>query len=409
MTFLRRLLCAYRGVAVFLLNTTVVFVLLNLLLYGALRWAGVVRPAPGRPPALAPEAQEALIRTGAAQGWFREKEPFFPKLNAEQVTALMLEAYTRSFVYEPFTELRERPFHGRFVNVDENGFRWSKGQGRWPPDRGDPSVFVFGGSTTFGYGVPDDETIPSHLRDFLVSILGRRVWVYNFGRGYYFSSQERALFEKLLLAGHVPEIAIFIDGLNDCYYANGEPEWAERLRHAMTDAAAPEEHGLGTILQGLPIARSAAWLRERLAGPSGRDGGPRGQPSGGEDMTPPMRRVVTRFLGNERMIEAIGAAYGVRTVFVWQPVPTYKYDRRYHAFARGGFGRHEAAQQCYAEMANERDQGRLGADFVWCADIQEHVQKPLYVDQVHYTPAMARRVAGCIVKGMVRRGLIAKP
>ena len=121
-----------------------------------------------------------------------------------------------------------------------------------------------------------------------------------------------------------------------------------------------------------------------------------------------MRRVVARFVGNKRMIEAVAAAYGVRTVFVWQPVPTYKYDRRY-VFAPGGFGPHELAQQGYAEMASERDRGRLGADFVWCADIQEGVRERLYIDQVHYTPAMARRVASCIVKGMVRRGLIERP
>ena len=34
------------------------------------------------------------------------------------------------------------------------------------------------------------------------------------------------------------------------------------------------------------------------------------------------------------MIELIAQGFGVRTIFVWQPVPTYKYDLRYHFFFR---------------------------------------------------------------------------
>ena len=35
--------------------------------------------------------------------------------------------------------------------------------------------------------------------------------VFNFARGYYYSTQEHILFEQLLRAGHVPAVAIFIE------------------------------------------------------------------------------------------------------------------------------------------------------------------------------------------------------
>jgi hypothetical protein len=38
----------------------------------------------------------------------------------------------------------------------------------------------------------------------------------------------------------------------------------------------------------------------------------------------------------------------------------------------------------------------LGANFLWCADIQEGVNEALYVDAVHYTASFSETVASCI-------------
>ena len=50
--------------------------------------------------------------------------------------------------------------------------------------------------------------------------------VYNFGRGSYYSSQERILFEQLAVAGHVPDLAVFIDGGSDFVFAHTERPFA---------------------------------------------------------------------------------------------------------------------------------------------------------------------------------------
>ena len=147
-----------------------------------------------------------------------------------------MENWTRSYLYEPFTQFKERPNRGDYVNVDENGFRFSADQASWPPDPKKVNVFVFGGSTTFGYGVADLETVPSRLQEELREKFVTPVSVYNFGRGYYYSTQERVLFEKLLLSGYVPNVAIFIDGLNDFYQDIDEPLFTSRLRDIMEDA-----------------------------------------------------------------------------------------------------------------------------------------------------------------------------
>jgi len=45
--------------------------------------------------------------------------------------------------------------------------------------------------------------------------------------------------------------------------------------------------------------------------------------------------------------------------------------------------------------------GRLGKNFSWCADIQEDLKQPLYVDSVHYSSYMSKLLAeniSCAIK-----------
>jgi hypothetical protein len=115
--------------------------------------------------------------------------------------------------------LKETPIQGQFVNVSPHGFRQNKHENPWPLDSTAINIFVFGGSTAFGYGVADKETISSHLADILEEKSPtKKAYVYNFARGGHRSNLERMVFEKLLTKNVVPTVAIFIDGLNDYEY-----------------------------------------------------------------------------------------------------------------------------------------------------------------------------------------------
>src|SRR5206468_4255584 len=106
--------------------------------------------------------------------------------------------------------------------------------------------------------------------------------------------------------------------------------------------------------------------------------------------------VVRRYLANKRLIDGGAQAFGVVAAFVWQPVPTYKYDLHYHV-RPGPFGKHEYSRYGYPRVAVLRGREPLGRNFLWCADIQEAATEPLYVDQVHYAPVMSEKIAACIV------------
>ena len=329
---------------------------------------------------------------------FGEK-PFqlvYPGWSREDLHQLLLETWSRPFAFEPFTDGKEPPYRGKFVNVDAAGFRRSRGGSPWPPDRGALSVFVFGGSTTFGYGVADDETVVSALQAWLAERLtARPVRCYNFGRGAYYSSQERALFEELLEADSVPDAAVFIDGLNEFVYDN--PQLTGELRQFVRF---PVRASVATLWHALPLRQLVSRLKFRT--------GLRPAPSNVEKYDDPGRleRQIERYLANRRMLRESAADRGVLPLFVWQPIPTYKYDLRHHLFGTYDFGLNYYSGFGYRRLEPRRKE-LSGPDAVWAADIQEGVREPLYVDDIHYTAAMSRRLAETIGQALLERGILA--
>src|SRR5262249_48890167 len=162
---------------------------------------------------------------------------------------------------------------------------------------------LFGGSTTFGVGVPDAETIPAYLQKEMAARCATPVAVYNFGRLGYFSTQEALLFYRLLSSGERPAVAVFVDGINDFHSATGEPDLTAQLKSLLAAEQQP------SYLSDLPMWRAATNLRQRMAG---------GPPESGE---PRPEAAIARLRITEAMIASLAGAFHVGTVFVLQPVP----------------------------------------------------------------------------------------
>jgi hypothetical protein len=366
---LRRVREWYGDFAIVWLNACLLFLVLNLVLAGI---QGDPRPTLG---------MAALRRATLPRA--------LPHLDAAAIERL-IEETRRSIQYEPYTDMTDPPLRGRFVNVDAAGFRWSKDQGPWPPDPRGRSVFVFGGSTTFGYGVPDENTIASYLQSRLAEAAGP-THVYNFGHSGYYSTQERILFERLLVAGHVPDLAIFIDGLNDFSAVRDEPDTAKRLAEGFQTAEAP----LRAVVQAIPLTTTVRH--------AGRVLGlvvPETEQWPAYDDVAHLRTVLDRYRRSKRAIAGVAAAFGVRTLFVWQPVPSYKFppDAAGRWLSGGGAG---WARHGYPLLASTLAGAPLGADFVWCADVSADGTEEFYVDGVHYAPVLAERIARCIADAVL--------
>lgn len=319
-------------------------------------------------------------------------EKTYPGKTWTEILALLKETWTRRFIYEPFVQFREPPFEGQFIHVTEAGFRTSGTPQPWPPDKGALNLFMLGGSTTFGYGVSDNETISAYLEGLLAKNTSKPLHVYNFGQGFYYSSQELIFFQRLLVQGWRPDGAIFLDGLNDFFHEQDRPFFTDRLRVSMLGAESAD--GLGQFISGVSVVKLANKVMRRLSPPT-TDGS-------GKKPETRAQQVIDRYLANQRLIQAMGGAFGVPTFFAWQPVPTYHHEPQ-QQLLKGVPREHALSGLGYELFAQRLQTAPLGNHFIWCADVQVGIEGVLYVDRVHYNAQMSSLIAKCLMDRLLQQ------
>ena len=382
---LDRLIRRYQVTATLLLNTVIVFVVVNMIALGGLIAAD----------AFAPERNVVEDKYGSGA-----LAQVYPGMAEADIRELLGETWRQHRVFQPYVQFRESPFRGRYVNVHDAGFRHSADQAPWPPPADTFSVFFFGGSTTFAYGLPDGDTVPSQVQQLLRGRGYAHVAVHNFGAGSYQSTQERIFFGELLARGTRPDMAIFLDGLNDFAFPH-VPQDTDLVVRALENVGAGSARRLYGLVSAMPISRAArALLPSTLDAPAS---GARKTEAAADAAL--IDSVVTRYLANVTQTGGAARASGVIPIFIWQPTPYYRYDTSRHPFVdSGGVNRHAAEGYAHART---RFNGRtVDPAFLWAADIQEGVSEPLYVDSMHYTRAMSGRLARWIVDQLPDVGLV---
>ncbi len=119
--------------------------------------------------------------------------------------------------WEPYAYWRAAEFRGEYFNISKRGLRktWNTIENT---DEGSSQyrIFMFGGSTMFGRGSPDDMTIPSIVSKKLYE-KGIIASVTNFGQLGYINTQELISLVREIESGNYPDIVIFYDGMNDVF------------------------------------------------------------------------------------------------------------------------------------------------------------------------------------------------
>lgn len=311
-----------------------------------------------------------------------EANAVYPGKSDNEIRRLQKESWDRRYIYEAFTQFKEGPTQGRYVNVSRAGFRAGPGAPPWPPDPDAVNIFVFGGSTTFGYGVADGETIPAALGRSLEERGCADAKVYNLARSNYFSSQERALFSELLVEGLIPRLAVFIDGLNEFQFSDGQPKYSRRLRYLMN------EEGPQLTLRTLRALPLLQIIGRVIPEPPDREPNP-GQ------LSETAERVLERWNTNRVLIESAANRFGISTLFVWQPVPVFNYDLENHLFlneAAEGLPAADLVKHGYA-LQTASNIWLHEPGLLWLGDMQAGLEQPIYVDRVHYTAAFNEMIA----------------
>jgi hypothetical protein len=367
-------------------------------------------------------ADAALSRYGI--DFFRR---LYPDKSDAEIEKLLYQHAVLETIYEPFVEFRMPAIATDTLNNHEAGFRLiGPDQGPWPPDKNEYNVFVFGGSTTWGGGNMDAETIPAYLQAALREQAGNdRINVYNFGAGAHFSTQEVTYFQNLLRSGFVPDFAVFIDGLNDFHFWKGESGAASQFRDSFhpshDDTVQMHIQSLLRLLPAVKLFRR--WNLDRgrddqrasvsdaidfamgraLAAESDQNAIYNERYKDDDGIKDPgrIKAVIARYLANKAIAQGIATEFGTQAIFVWQPVPLYKYDLRLHPFPiEDQHRRHRYGYPVMAEYVRTHDVKNL----VWCADQGKDAVSTIYSDEVHYLAPFNLKIAECIADGIKSSG-----
>jgi lysophospholipase L1-like esterase len=309
--------------------------------------------------------------------------------------------------YVPFLIWGERPWHSSTINVDENAL----GNLRRTVNSINPAcnktqrkvIWMFGGSTLFGMGVPDLETIPSHLSHELNAAGHGCFEVVNLGMEGYLTNQELILLVEALKTGQRPDMVIFYDGVNEAYAAAAPGIPGRPTPHLEYQSIkARMEGSFSSALDFLRDSNSLQLARAIVA---------RFQRS--ESSVPVSTEEIARatatldnYQANLWVLRNLAQAYNFKVLFFWQPSlasgnkPLTPFEQQFRGDLHGSSKPNSFA---ILRAVNEEAARRSlqGGGFIFLGRIFDAVQEPVYIDHLmHLGPRGNQIVAQAIAQAM---------
>ncbi len=227
--------------------------------------------------------------------------------------------------WRPFVYFRQKPFSGETIAIDQDGLRLTWEPPPAPVDRGTAravKVLMLGGSSLWGFGARNDQTIPSLVARKLQEA-SFRIEMKNLAEIGYVSTQEVVALVRELQSGYRPDLVIFYDGVNDTTSALLEGEAAvttnEQNRRAEFNIRQSPAR-LGAALIARLVADSASYrfaqvIGRRLTGSTGA-----GRPPSADRSSELAAAVVRRYQANLEIVDKLGQGFGFEALHFWQPV-----------------------------------------------------------------------------------------
>jgi lysophospholipase L1-like esterase len=295
-----------------------------------------------------------------------------------------------AYDYHPYALWRSRPFRGETINVDDEGRRRTHHIRCGPGAR---TVWMFGGSTVWGYGSPDWLTVPSRLAERYAAA-GRPACVVNYGENSWRAAQGVVkLLLELRRGVTPPDVMVFVSGCNDILtpalltgrvdvdwdFARAKP-WLEQLTRVKDGSLAYLD-----VTNTMTLARRIA---PRLRGPA--------SPVLSVDIERLAGEVRDEYLANLSLAQALGARYGFVTAFFWEPLSivgrrtlTAHETVATRSHLGTGYERARAAAAATARLMREiRRPGLYDT-----TEVFDDFTGEAYIDACHLTPEGNRRVA----------------
>ena len=235
------------------------------------------------------------------------------------------------------------------------------------------TVWVYGGSTTFGLDQRDEGTISSWLAKTAYDH-GITIDVVNRGEPGHVHWEEAELFANDLLHDPPPDLVIFYDGVNDA-----------------AAGYAYSEIGLFNMATPIDPTTVDVWKSTKRGDPPVPDGPP------GSAVVPPrttpnpdpvkIARYTMRAYDRARKIsKALAKDHGIPVVYAWQPS---RYTRPLVMSEPHFDTKAENQTRLQQQILNDR----LAKDVIDLTDVLDDNTDPLFTDDVHHNEEGARLIA----------------
>ncbi len=313
--------------------------------------------------------------------------------------------------YQPYTVWTRKPIQGEYVNVDDQGCRVTEFNSAEP---GALRIWMVGGSTTWGMGVPDTETIPSRVAK-LFNDSGVPTRILNLGHTGFVSTQEVVTLVRELQTRQAPDIWVVYDGLNEGLGLAERPDLPNphylmgRVSGLFESREVGPAPGTSSVLMDVAKTtgyyRLASALRHRFLPPEKADAAgpaPKKDFSNNSDIPSVAAGSVDILFENYRLMAALAEEFGFPCFFFFQPQPGV-----------GAKPLHESEVEVLADVAADpeenwvlqfsREQRRIFRERLSTGQAPERVydlsdmfaavDRPLYIDWAHLSQAGNRMVA----------------
>lgn len=286
---------------------------------------------------------------------------------------------SNKFVHESWVEFRNKDFDGNYMDM-KRSLRRSVPEAFYNPSSPDTiDVYFFGGSTMFGFNVLDYETIPSQFLKLYKQQFpnGKSIRVYNYGTPMYYSYQELILLSNLIYTNHQPDIAIFLDGINDFWFAT-----ASYYRQSYFSYIFRQVFNMGLRSKGeFQFMDTAANMSKD----------PRNIP-----LNEYNEKLVSNYFENMENIKMMCDLAGTKPYFFIQPSPFYNYKNQ------------QNDPICFKDTNTRfntiyplvKKLGSGNADFIFLGDMLENEKGFPFIDGLHYSPVFINKIASNILDRM---------
>jgi lysophospholipase L1-like esterase len=375
----RRVVGLYQGAALMLLNTLVFLLLVEV---GAGVFSKLI----------------SLDSDDASTDDTRISQPYYT--DQEWSAAYWNEFSTaEKFDYAPYVVWRRPPFSGQTINVDADHHRLTPGAECVAEAF---TVFAFGGSTMWGTGAPDWGTIPAYLQEELTSQIDGPVCVVNFGQSAYVSPQAMIELMLQLKAGHVPDVVIFYDGVNDTFaaYQSGRADAHQNLSTLQDVFSGASQEPFAEIMADrLQENTYTVNLLNRLFDdPNAQAITYATMGISADDLA---AQIVENYLENVALVDALAEVYGFEVGFFWQPV-IFDGDKALTAYENGLRERNDPAlvELFEATYAALRDSLRDYPKVHDLSDALDAQDATVYSDFMHITPPANAVIAEALLAAL---------